>query len=70
LISTTPPGILGGWLILANDLVETGMGGKRHVATGEVGLADGRLEGRRRRPFGHVDEPELGLPAEAAVQRG
>src|SRR5215211_962441 len=46
------------------------MSGERHVAAGEVGLAGGRLEGRRRRPFGDIDEPELGVGTKALVQRG
>jgi len=45
------------------------MGRERHLAAGKVRVASGRLEGGRRRPLGQVDEPELGVRTQAAMQR-
>jgi hypothetical protein len=65
-----PARVLGQRPVLAEDFVQAGMGSKRQLSPREVGLGGGRLKGRRRGPLGHVDEPELGVGAEAAVECG
>src|SRR5215213_2968458 len=65
-----PARILSGWRVLGHDLVQPGMGREGHVPAGEVRVAGGRLEGGHRCPLGHIDEPELGVRAETAMQGG